>query len=148
MKRYTMIFLFLSVAFLLFACKQEQSESQDAVLSIGDGILEVVYSSSELHDFPMTLATVDGITYVGVPLTVLLQDAGFTPDQIEYVMAVATDDFSATYEPAVFMLPDTIVAYERIDGELTREELPFRMALPGKPGRLNVRMLSRVEVHS
>jgi hypothetical protein len=147
MKRSLLFLLAILVAASLLACRGQQPAATGATLTVSGGDVQRTYSASDLRTFPVSLATVEGITYVGVSLTMLLEDAGFIPDQIELVMAVAGDDFSATYEPDLFMRQDAVVAYERVDADLAADEQPFRMALPGQPGRLNVRMLSRIVVH-
>jgi hypothetical protein len=148
MKSSLLILLTVLLTASLIACGGQDPFAAEATLTVRGDDVDRTYSTSDLRTFPLAQATVDGISYVGVPLTMLLEDAGFSLHQIELVMAVAADEFSATYESELFLRQDTIVAYERVDGDLAREEQPFRMALSGQPGRLNVRMLSRIEVHS
>ncbi len=81
-------------------------------------------------------------------LPLLLQDAGFDLEEITEVTAIAADEFSAAYERELFSAPDTIVAYGTEEGDLAQDEQPLRMVLPEQPGRMNVRMLARIEVSS
>jgi len=81
---------------------------------------------------------------VGVPLTVLLQDAGIDPAALKIVKAVAVDGFSANYESALFAREDTLVAYARADGPLGDDEGSFRMVLPDQEGKLNPRELVEI----
>ena len=73
----------------------------------------------------MTLGTNLG-EYVGVPLTVLLTDAGFDPQALKAVKAVAADGFTVNYGPELFLLDDTLLAYGSTDGPLTAEDGTFR----------------------
>lgn len=148
MKRYFPILVILLLSVSLFACGGDNPATADAILTVSGGGVERTYSAADLRALPPATATVEGVTYAGVSLPTLLQDAGFQLDQITSVDAVADDDFSATYEPDLFTSEDTIVAYEQADGDLDGDEQPFRMALPEQPGRLNVRMLVRIEVDS
>jgi len=84
------------------------------------------------------------VIYVGVTLTALLQDAGIDPTALKAVKAVASDGFSANYEPALFTLADTILAYATTTGDLSAEEAPFRMVLPAEGGKLNPRMIVEI----
>lgn len=146
MKRNLFVLLTLLLAVALFACGGEEPAATDAVLTVSGGEVEESYSADDLRALPATTATVEGVTYRGVSLPTLLEDAGFDPEQIATVEAVADDGFSATYEPELFTREDTVVAYERADGDLAGDEQPFRMVLPEQRGRLNVRMLVRLEV--
>lgn len=145
MKRWLFLLLTLLLVVAASACGGGEATA-DATLTVGGGGVEAVYSAAELRDLPATTATVQGVTYRGVSLRVLLEDAGFDVGEITTVEAVAEDGFSATYEAALFTSGDTVVAYERADGDLAGDEQPFRMALPEQPGRMNVRMLVRLEV--
>jgi DMSO/TMAO reductase YedYZ molybdopterin-dependent catalytic subunit len=86
-----------------------------------------------------------GIAYIGVPLKVLLQDAGIDPTKISAVKAVASDGFTSNYDSSQFMADDTLVAYARADGPLTADEGIFRMVLPDQGGKLNPRLLVEID---
>lgn len=116
------------------------------VLTITDGDKESIYSYDQLEALGASQASFRDVAYVGVPLYVLLQDAGFDPQRLKAVKVVAVDGFSANYDSATFMAEDTLVAYARADGELADDEKPFRMVVPEGGGGMNVRLLSRIEV--
>lgn len=149
MKRYTRILitiLTLILATTLISCGAPQPAAQDATLAVISGDSETVYSRSELQELGETNVGAGGVTYVGVPLNDLLQHAGVDdPAALSEVTAVASDGFSAAYAPDLFLSPQTIVAYATTQGDLGNDEQPFRMVLPNQPGRMNVRMLARIE---
>lgn len=138
--------IFVAFLALLVGCQPDTPATAEAPLTVSAGEREETYTVIELEALSATEATFDGKTYVGVPLAALLADAGIDPGSVSEVTAVAVDDFSATYTPEQIARPDTLVAYARPDGPLANDEQPFRMVLPGEPGRLNVRLLSRLEV--
>lgn len=147
--RKPMTMLLISLLALLAtlpACQPAAPPTEEAVLTVTDGSSESSYTVTELEALPAAEAEANGETYVGVTLTTLLEDAGFDPAAVSEVTAVAADDFSASYTPEQISRADTIVAYSRQDGDLGEDEQPFRTVLPDEAGRLNVRMLSRIEV--
>lgn len=115
-------------------------------LTVSDGTLSKTYTVETLKTLPETQASFKDVTYVGVKMTDLLTDAGFDPQAVKSVKAVASDDFSVNYDPALFQREDVIVAYQTADGALTAEDGRFRMVLPGEEGKLNVRMLAEIQV--
>lgn len=137
--------LLLLLGSLLVACGSQQPADDDATLIVVAGDSETAYTRADLEALATANIETDGATYVGVALVDLLRDAGATPEDLETVEAVATDGFRATYEPDLFLNPQTIVAYATLDGDLAGDERPFRMVVPDQPGRMNVRMLARVE---
>ncbi len=145
MKRTLLALLLLSFILLLAACGGTGTDEIPPQLTVIGGPAEKVYTLDDLRDLPASTVEVEGGVYSGVILADLLQDAGIEVGAVGSVTAVASDDFSATYDPDLFSRPDTIVAYELDGGQLLAEEQPFRMVLPGQPGRLNVRMLVRLE---
>lgn len=104
------------------------------------------YSVDLLKALPATQASFKGVAYVGVKMTDLLADAGFDPQAVQAVKAVAADGFTVNYEPALFQREDTIVAYQTADGALSAEDGSFRMVLPDQEGKLNPRMLVEIQV--
>lgn len=146
--------LLLVIAVLLGACSQAAPEGSSvpesgaaaSVLTVKGGDLEKTYSVEELQALEAAQAEFKGVTYTGVQLSSLLRDAGFDPAQIQAVKAVASDGFTANYEPELANKADTIVAYATVDGGLTAEDGAFRMVLPGQEGRLNVRQLVEIQV--
>jgi len=115
-------------------------------LIVTDGTLEVIYTVEDLQALPSAQAVFEDVTYVGVPLAALLEDAGFDPQSMKAVKAKATDGFSVNYDPALMLKEDTLVAYQRVDGPLVGDEGKFRMVLPGQAGSLNARLLFKLQV--
>jgi hypothetical protein len=142
MKRFLLTALLFVLA--LAACAPKAEESAGAVLKVSDGKTEKTYTADALKALGETQADFKGVTYVGVPLTALLQDAGIDPAAIKIVKAVASDGFSANYESALFSKADTLVAYARADGPLGEDEGTFRMVLPDQEGKLNPRDLVEI----
>lgn len=140
------ILTLLLVAVLAAACRAPQPADPAATLTITTGEGESSFSYSALAEMSSTTVEEGGTSYVGVPLADLLRQAGVAdPSTLSEVTAIASDGFSATYEPDLFLSPQSIVAYATAEGDLANDEQPFRMVLPGEPGRMNVRMLARIE---
>lgn len=142
MKRFLLLSLALMVA--LAACAPAAQTPAADALKVSNGTLEKTYTNADLKALGEAQATINGITYLGVPLTVLLADAGIDPAALSAVKAVAADGFSANYDAALYNLPDTIVAYAQADGPLSAEDGPFRMVLPKEGGKLNPRQLTEI----
>ena len=141
------LYLGLLALFFLAGCAAQTGPTpEEAALRVSDGTTEKIYSVADLEALPVSEASFGEFTYVGVPLSTLLEDAGFDPDTASAVKAVAADGFSANYEPALFNKADTLVSYARADGPLVEDEGPFRMVLPDQEGKLNVRMLAEIRV--
>jgi hypothetical protein len=149
MKRLTMLMLVLLVA-LLTACAAStpQDIATDATpsLLVTGGDTSKAYTRAGLEALPASQAVFNDVTYVGVSVSALLQDAGFTLDEVKAVKAIASDGYTINYDPAQVLAADVIVAYARADGDLTEEDGSFRMVLPGAEGKLNVRMLTELQV--
>ena len=75
----------------------------------------------------------------------LLRDAGFDPAALKAVKAVASDGYSVNYDPALFQRADVLVAYAQTDGPLPADDGMVRMVIPDAEGKLNVRMLTKIE---
>ncbi len=142
MKRFFLITLVLSL--ILVACASQPQESVGPVLKVSDGNVEKTYTTDDLKALGEFQADLKGITYVGVPLTVLLADAGIDPSTLTVVKAVASDGFTANYESALYSREDTLVAYATVDGPLGEEDGNFRMVLPDQGGKLNPRQLVEI----
>lgn len=142
-------FLLMSMlAVMLAACSGTEGVSENATLTVVAGENEQSYTRAELEELGAATVDAEGNSYVGVPLSTLLEDAGIDAAGAGTVSAVASDGFSASYEPEMVLDPETIVAYATSDGDLAGDEQPFRMVLPDQPGRMNVRMLARIEIGS
>lgn len=134
----------LAFALILSACTSTPQESAGPVLKVSSGDNEKTYTVDDLQALGAVQATFRDIAYVGVPLTMLLQDAGIEPASVTVVKAVAVDGFTANYEAALFTREDTLVAYARTDGPLGEEEGAFRMVLPDQEGKMNPRELVEI----
>lgn len=142
MKRFL---LFVLVGVLaLTACAPKAQEPAATVLKVSDGTIEKTYTADDLKALSEIQATFQDVTYVGVPLTVLLQDAGIDTTALTAVKAVAMDGFTANYDASLYAREDTLVAYARMDAPLTDDEAPFRMVLPNEGGKMNPRQLIEI----
>lgn len=143
----SILFSVLLLALILTACapKTAAPSNGEPILIVSGGDLSVQYTAADLEALGQVEATFQDVTYLGVPLFVLLEDAGFDPNGLRAVKVIALDGYTVNYEPDLFLLPDTLVAYARLDGPLADNELPFRMVLPAAEGKMNVRQLSEVQ---
>jgi len=142
MKR--ILFTLFVLAFLVNGCASKTPSATTNTLLVSLGDVEKSYTLADLQALGDVEETFKDVTYVGVPLTTLLTDAGFDPASLSAVKAVASDGYSVNYDPALFNLPDTMVAYARLDGSLTDSEAPFTMVLPGQEGKMNARMVVKI----
>ncbi len=143
MKR--LFFVILVVALVLAACAPKAETSTGLGLKVTDGTLTKTYSVEALKTLGSTQAADKGITYVGVPLKVLLQDAGIDPTKLSAVKAVASDGFTANYDSSQFLADNTLVAYAQAGGPLTADEGTFRMVVPDQGGKMNPRLLVEID---
>ena len=142
MKR--LLLVTIVIALVLGACAPKAQEPAAGGLKVSDGKVEKTYTAEDLKALGAVEASVGGVTYVGVTLTVLLNDAGIDPAALTAVKAVAVDGFTANYDASFYSREDTIVAYARADGALAEDELPFRMVLPDQGGKMNPRQLTEI----
>jgi len=142
MKRLTLLCLFLALA--MAACAPNAQEPAVNGLKVSDGKVTKTFTAADLKTLAEEQVAINGVSYFGVPLTVLLQATGIDPAALTAVKAVASDGFSANYDPALFGRKDTIVAYARVDGPLGDDEAPFRMVLPAEGGKMNPRQLTEI----
>ena len=146
MKRF--LFLLAALCAVLIGCSTQATPVQETdVLLVTDGTSEKQYELEDLQSLQAAQAVFRDISYTGVPLSLLLEDAGFDTVTLSAVKATARDGFSANYEPALIARPDTLVAYARIDGPLADDEGAFRMVLPDQEGKLNPRKLVEIRVY-
>lgn len=138
----------LVLVVVLAACGAGGEAAQGAQdsLVVTDGSQEKSYTVSDLEGLPATESVFNEVTYVGVSLPVLLGDAGFDAGALKAVKAVAVDGYTVNYDPALFQRSDVLVAYATAQGTLTADDGVFRMVLPGEEGKLNLRMLVKLEV--
>ena len=142
MKRFLLFALVAALA--LAACAPKPQESAANVLKVSDGTTTKTYTTDALKTLGNTQAVFKGVTYIGVPLTALLKDAGIDPAKLTAVKAVAGDGFAANYDASLYASEDTIVAYATAGGALTADDGTFRMVLPNAEGKLNVRQLTEI----
>jgi hypothetical protein len=63
-------------------------------LLVTDGETERTYGVADLEKLPVSEASFRGVTYRGVQLAILLEDAGFEAGALVEVKAVALDGYS------------------------------------------------------
>lgn len=152
MKRLLLLILVLSIA-LLSACAsanptedQNTSSETTPTLVISGGKTSKSYTRSDLEALPATQAAFKDVTYIGVTIAALLEDAGIDPTQVKAIKAVASDGYSLNYDISQLLADDIILAYARADGDLAEDDGAFRMVLPGAEGKLNARMLVELQI--
>ncbi len=148
MKRFPFVLLILLAA-LLTACAasgDEASPGETVSLLVSDGEISRTYTRADLEALGASQAIFNDVTYVGVSVGALLEDAGFNLDEVKAVKAVASDGYTVNYDPPQVLAADVIVAYARADGDLANDDGSFRMVLPGAEGKLNARMLVELQV--
>ncbi|MGA2503111.1 MAG: molybdopterin-dependent oxidoreductase [Anaerolineales bacterium] len=139
------LFVILVMALALTACAPKPAAPSGNTLKVTDGTIVKTYTVDDLKALGAVQASDKGVAYIGVPLKVVLQDAGIDPTKLSAVKAVASDGFTSNYDPSQFLADDTLVAYARADGPLTVDEGIFRMVLPDQGGILNPRLLIEID---
>jgi len=142
MKRFSLFVM--TLALVLVACAPKAQAPAGDLLKVSDGNVSKTYTTDDLKALGVVQATFKGVTYVGVTLTVLLQDAGINSTGLTAVKAVASDGFTANYDSSLYAREDTIVAYATVDGSLSADDGIFRMVLPDQEGKLNPRQLTEI----
>lgn len=150
--KHTPFFLVLLLALLLSACASANpavapaggEKSGGLVVSGGD--IKKTYSRADLEALPVTQSTFKDVNYKGVLVTDLLKDAGFDPQSVKALKAVASDGYAINYDAAQFLGEGVIVAYAQANGDLSADDGAFRMVLPNAEGKLNLRMLVELQV--
>jgi DMSO/TMAO reductase YedYZ molybdopterin-dependent catalytic subunit len=127
------------------ACTPKASAPAGDTLLVKYGDMQKTYTLDDLQALGDAQATFQDVTYVGIPLSTLLSDAGADPASLSAVKVVAVDGYTVNYDSSLFMLPNTLVAYSRLDGPLAGDEVPFRMVLPDQEGKLNARQLVEID---
>ena len=152
MKRLTILTLILLAA-LLSACAssnapaaQDSATSTTPSLLVSGGEISKSYTRADLEALPASQAVFNEVTYQGVTISTLIQDAGFDPALVNAIKAVAGDGYSVNYDTKQVLVDEVILAYARPDGDLAEEDGDFRMVLPGAEGKLNARMLVELQV--
>jgi DMSO/TMAO reductase YedYZ molybdopterin-dependent catalytic subunit len=144
MKKALAFILILGV--FLAACSPSSSTSGgEGTLTVGDDSNQKSYTVEDLKALSPVEAEFNEVSYLGVPISVLLQDAGIDPNSLKAVKAVASDGYSMNYEPALFLREDVLVAYAQVDGPMSEDDGTFRMVLPGEEGKMNIRFLVEIK---
>ena len=76
-----------------------------------DGAKTKTQTISDLKQLSVTHADFKGVTYEGVDPKTLLKGAGWLPDPLKAVKAVASERSTANYAPSFFVKDDMIIAY-------------------------------------
>ncbi len=86
--------------------------------------------------------------WTGVPLSLLLEEAGYDKKRAKFILAEGSDGAGLTRTiPIELALDDVLVAYGQ-NGEMLRPEngYPLRLLVPGVQGVSSVKWLRRIEV--
>ena len=105
------------------------------------------WRGAQLNGCQYTHGMVHCVQYTGVPLKVLLEQAGLKPNA-KWIMAEGGDAAAMNRSiPISKALDDCIVAY-RMNGEMLRPEqgYPVRLVVPGWEGNVWVKWLRRIKV--
>lgn len=144
---FTLIFAILVLAACAPAAEQSASAPAEAVLLVTAGERQQSFSAEDLQALPPVEATFNAVTYKGVTVSALLEAVGVAPDGIKALKAVAADGYSVNYDPAQVLKENVLVAYALADGSpLGADDGNFRMVLPDEEGKLNVRMLTELQI--
>jgi len=136
------LILVLLCSLLLASCRSAPvAEEGVPTLTVTDGLASKIYTTKDLQKLVQVQVEDKGVTYLGVPIGDILRNAGYPPESVVTVKAIASDGFSADYDQILIQKSDTLLAYAVLDGSLGDDEGPFRMVLPGQAGKLNPRMV-------
>ena len=105
------------------------------------------WKGAQLNGCQYTHGMVHCVEYTGVPLRVLLEEAGVKPNA-KWLLAEGADAAAMTRSiPLAKALDDCLVAY-RMNGEMLRPEqgYPVRLVVPGWEGNVWVKWLRRLKI--
>jgi sulfane dehydrogenase subunit SoxC len=105
------------------------------------------WRGAQLNGCQYTHGMVHNVMYTGVPLRIILDEAGLKPNA-KWLLLEGADSAGMTRSlPLEKALKDTLVAF-KMNGEALREEqgYPLRAVVPGWEGNLWVKWLRRIEV--
>ena len=105
------------------------------------------WRGAQLNNCQFTHGMVHCVMYTGVPLKILLQEAGIKTNA-RWIMAEGGDSSGMNRSiPLAKALDDCLIAY-RMNGEMLREEngYPARLVVPGWEANLWVKWIRRIEV--
>jgi hypothetical protein len=153
MEKETMkkIILALIVVMVLSACAPTAEGSSNApaqtTLIVSAGENQHSFSAEDLQALPSTEATFNDVAYQGVTVSALLDAVSVDPGAVKAIKAVAADGYSVNYDSVQVLKDNVLVAYALADGSpLTADDGNFRMVLPDEEGKLNVRMLTELQI--
>ena len=152
MKRLTILVFILSIVLLSACASSNNPAAQDAAntttpsLVVSGGDISKSFTRADLEALPASQAVFNDVTYQGVTISTLIQDAGFDPALVKAIKVVASDGFTVNYDTSQVLVDEVILAHARADGDLAEEDGDFRMVLPGAEGKLNPRMLVELQV--
>lgn len=147
MKSFRLV-LGILVIIILAACASSNQDvgASDNNLVISGSDIRKSYSRADLEALPSVQAVFNDVIYLGVPVADLMKDAGFNPQQVKAVKAVASDGFTVNYDSSQFLSEGFTVAYATVGGELSSDDGTFRIVFPGAEGKLNPRMLVELQI--
>lgn len=128
------------------AASNQNSGTPTNSLLISGGDIKKDYTRADLEALPPVEATFNDVTYRGVLISDLIKDAGFDPQQVKALKAIASDGYSVNYDASQFLAEGFSVAYATTGGELTADDGTFRIVFPGAEGKLNLRMLVELQI--
>jgi sulfane dehydrogenase subunit SoxC len=105
------------------------------------------WRGAQLNGCQYTHGMVHCVQYTGVPLRLILAEAGLKPNA-KWILAEGADAAGMTRSlPLAKALDDCLIAY-RMNGEMLRPEqgYPVRLVVPGWEGNMWVKWLRRLEV--
>ena len=145
------IVLALIVVIALVACapavEQGVETPAEAVLLVTAGENQQAFSVEDLQALPSAEASFKDVAYKGVTLSALLEAVSVDPGAIKAVKGVASDGYSVNYDPSQVLKDNVLVAYALADGSpLGADDGNFRMVLPDEEGKLNLRMLTELQI--
>jgi hypothetical protein len=145
------IILALIIVMVLAACAPAAEEGSEApaqtVLLVSVGESQHSFSVEDLQALPSAEASFKDVTYEGVTVSALLEAVSVDPGATKAIKAVAADGYSVNYDSAQVLKENVLVAYALADGSsMSADDGNFRMVLPDEEGKLNVRMLTELQI--
>lgn len=105
------------------------------------------WAGAQLNGAQFTQGMIHNMEYTGVPLRLLLQEAGIQPEGTWVFVEGADASSNGRSIPMEKVLDDCLVAF-KANGEALRREhgYPVRLVVPGWEGNLWIKWLRRIEV--